>query len=969
IEKIEFANGSSWDLATINGNAWIRGTTGADSLSGFNSNDTIFGDLGNDTLNGGNGNDIYVYRSGDGSDTIAETVNSSGDTLRLTNLNAADVLLRHANNDLFIHVNATGEEIKVTNHFGTTNRGIEKIEFANGASWDLATINANAPLRGTDNAETLNGSSSADVMDGMGGNDTLNGGNGDDTLTGGLGNDTLTGEVGSDVYVYRSGDGADTISDVRSETVPDGYGWSTYYYGGGSNELDVLRLTDLNASDVTLRHSGNDLYVKVNANGQEIRVVDQFRSTYWGIEKIEFANGSSWDQATINANAWIRGTTGADTFNGSAVNDVFFGDLGNDTLTGQVGSDVYIYRSGDGSDTISDVMAVSGGDGYSSWTDYYGGASNEIDVLRLTDLNASDVTLRRSGNDLYVKTNATGQEIRVVDQFNTSSPYYWGIEKIEFANGSSWDLATINANTWIRGTTGNDTITGFNSNDNIFGDAGNDTLNGGNGNDVLSGWSGDDTLNGGSGNDWLDGGAGIDLLTGGSGDDGYYITDTTDTVTEAANGGWDHVDTTLASYTLGNEIEGLYFRGAGAFAGTGNALANVIAGGAGDDNLYGGLGNDTLDGGAGNDWLNGGAGADTLLGGAGDDGFYIDDTGNSVIEFAGDGSDHVNTTLGSYTLDANVEGLYFSGTGNFAGTGNALDNWIISGAGNDTLIGGAGNDWLEGGAGADSMSGGVGDDAYVVTDTGDTVTELTSEGWDSVHTTLASYTLGENMEGLYFTGTGSFTGLGNALDNWLAGGSGNDTLQGGLGNDGYMVSNAGDVLIELEGQGWDSVHTTLSSYTLGANFEGLYFDGTSAFTGLGNALDNWIVGGSGNDALMGDNGNDHLFGNEGNDQLYGGAGHDVLEGGAGNDALTGDSGNDTFVFHPGFGADTVTTFADGTDEDMIEFSTSIFANFAAVQAASAQVGTDVVIAASPTDTVTLKNYNLANLGADDFRFT
>src|SRR6185312_5829741 len=98
----------------------------------------------NDTLNGGNGNDIYVYRSGDGSDVIAETVNSSGDTLRLTNLNVADVMLRRSGNDLYVKVNATGDEIKVTNHFGTTNRGIEKIEFADGTSWNLATINANA---------------------------------------------------------------------------------------------------------------------------------------------------------------------------------------------------------------------------------------------------------------------------------------------------------------------------------------------------------------------------------------------------------------------------------------------------------------------------------------------------------------------------------------------------------------------------------------------------------------------------------------------------------------------------------------------------------------------------------------------------------------------------------------------------------------------------------------------------------
>ena len=76
---------------------------------------------------------------------------------------------------------ATGHEIKVTNHFATANRGIERIEFADGTIWNLATINANAPIRGSDSAETLNGSSGDDTIDGLGGNDTLNGNGGNDT--------------------------------------------------------------------------------------------------------------------------------------------------------------------------------------------------------------------------------------------------------------------------------------------------------------------------------------------------------------------------------------------------------------------------------------------------------------------------------------------------------------------------------------------------------------------------------------------------------------------------------------------------------------------------------------------------------------------------------------------------------------------------------------------------------------------
>ena len=68
---------SSWDLAAINANAWLRGTTGNDTVNGFDGNDTLFGDLGNDTFNGGKGDDVYVYRSGDGADIISESVSST----------------------------------------------------------------------------------------------------------------------------------------------------------------------------------------------------------------------------------------------------------------------------------------------------------------------------------------------------------------------------------------------------------------------------------------------------------------------------------------------------------------------------------------------------------------------------------------------------------------------------------------------------------------------------------------------------------------------------------------------------------------------------------------------------------------------------------------------------------------------------------------------------------------------------
>src|SRR5262249_10923407 len=150
---------------------------------------------------------------------------------------------------------------------------------------------------------------------------------------------------------------------------------------------------------------------------------------------------------------------------------------------------------GDGNDTIADVVVETYSDGYSSYTNTYGGESNEVDVLRLADLNAADVTLRRSGYDLYVKTNATGQGGKVTDQFYPYS--YNGIERLDFADGSSWDLAAITANTWTQGSSSNDTMNGTSGSDRFDGLAGNDALNGNNGDDILMGGAGNDTLNGG----------------------------------------------------------------------------------------------------------------------------------------------------------------------------------------------------------------------------------------------------------------------------------------------------------------------------------------------------------------------------------------------------------------------------------------------------------------------------------------
>ncbi|SHK39300.1 Concanavalin A-like lectin/glucanases superfamily protein, partial [Roseomonas rosea] len=135
-------------------------------------------------------------------------------------------------------------------------------------------------------------------------------------------------------------------------------------------------------------------------------------------------------------------------------------------------------------------------------------------------------------------------------------------------------------------------------------------------------------------------------------------------------------------------------------------------------------------------------------------------------------------------------------------------------------------------------------------------------------------------------GADIIAGLGG--DDRLLGGAGSDQMFGGLGDDGYMVDDAGDVVVELAGEGYDRV-TARIDYVLGANVEKLMLEG-AAVSGTGNALDNRILGTDGANILSGLDGEDALVGNGGNDQLLGGAGDDRLVGGAGADSMAGGLG-------------------------------------------------------------------------------
>ena len=145
----------------------------------------------------------------------------------------------------------------------------------------------------------------------------------------------------------------------------------------------------------------------------------------------------------------------------------------------------------------------------------------------------------------------------------------------------------------------------------IYTNGGNDFISALGGNDFISAGSGADQVYGGSGNDFISGGSGDDFMDGGSG------IDTVD-YRHWDGGGVYNLTTEVASFTgyYNEEIRNFenIYTGDGADIVIGNAAANVINtgdgndyinGSGGDDQLIGGRGNDTIVGGFGNDRING----------------------------------------------------------------------------------------------------------------------------------------------------------------------------------------------------------------------------------------------------------------------------------------------------------------------------------------------------------------------------
>lgn len=910
----------------------IEGQGGNDSLYGSFGSDLLIGGLGSDQLDGALGNDTYEFSSGEnGYDFIWEGLfggEAGGfDTIRLNDAyDPAGMQLWRMGPDLSISFShATGsDQILVVDHFAAGgNNAIEQIEFSDGTVWSATAI-ANRVMRegmpmnaATEIGDTIGGSSVTDYLYGLGGDDTMSGGLGDDSLYGNDGSDTLFGNDGGDALFGDSGhdalygnvgfdflsggDGNDLLTGgAGNDWMEGGLGDDTFQIGVDAYTQDHIQLGLLEGGSDTLRlgpgldpsitflyQQGPDLLVRFSTTNQEVVVRDYFVSPNTPIERIVFADGTTWEKqsianriTTLNSNQvtegadtlvggeWsdhLAGMGGADVISGGAGEDQLSGDTGGDTLFGNGGAD-YLF-GGDGSDSLSGNAGDDVLDGGNGDDRYYFGRGDGNDrineyitpgnnnrVIFGNGIEYGDLLVSTIGDGIRIQISGTTDELNISDPTNPLGPHTVGV--FEFADGTEATFGQLfGYGMYVKGTDADETLSGtFDS----------DSLHGAGGADTIYGQDGNDTLSGGQGNDWLHGGSGNDRYLFNLGD------------------GLDFID------DMGTPFED-----------------NRVIFGAGitpDDLRIYNVGWPTfhIEVGENRDALN----------------FSMTNPGDpaspgsiSTYEFA-DG-----TTLTHAQLIA--RGYHVGGT-EYADylTGSSANDRMYGYGGDDTLRGMGGDDLLVGGAGYDFLDGGAGNDTYTFApgDGSDTIWE---GSW-----------LQDADAGGFDTISLSYDPAALWLDQW--GVNLNISSQYGaiLVSEQFGNSDRAIERIEfVDGTFWNQA--AINS-RIAANNANTLTEGADTIVGgdwgemwSGQGGDDVISGGRGDDMLYGDFGNDTLFGNADSDWLFGGDGDDALHGGRGNDMLSGGFGRDTYYFGVGDGDDRI-DMPYLSEDDRLIFGKGIF---------------------------------------------
>jgi Ca2+-binding RTX toxin-like protein len=653
-----------------NGADTLAGTNGGDLMLAGNGDDVVDGRAGIDVIDGGGGNDTLIGAAGmdfllgglggdalDGGSDADILLGGDGDD-RLTGGGGDDVLDGGNGNDTAAYALST-QAVAVDLAAGTASggdagndmlMGVENVE--GGLGDDV--------IRGDDGANRLLGGDGDDRLAGRGGDDFLDGGNGNDTAGYALSTLGVTVDLAAGTAT-----GADIGTDalVSIENVEGGLGDDIIRGDDGANSLlggdGDDRLAGRGGDDFLDGGTGSD--TAGYALSTQAVIVDLAAGTATGagndtLASIENVEGGLGDDV-------IRGDDGANRLLGGDGDDRLAGRGGDDFLDGGTGSDTAGYAlstlgvivdlalgtaTGAGNDTLVSIENVEGGLG----DDIIRGDDGANSLL---GGDGDDRLAGRGGDDLL--DGGTGSDI---------AGYALSTQAIIV------DLAAGTAT-----GAGNDTLVSI---ENVEGGLGDDIIRGDDGANSLLGGDGDDRLAGRGGDDFLDGGTGSDTA-------GYALNTQAVIVDLAAGTATGAGTDTLVSI---ENVEG----GLGDDVIRGDALANRLLGGDGDDRLAGRGGDDFLDGGAGTDTA----------------GYALTVQAVTVDLQAGIATGGAgNDTLVSIE---NVEG----GLGNDIIRGDALANLLLGGDGNDRLVGRGGDDTLTGGSGVDTFVFGLGFGRDTITD-------------------------------------------------------------------------------------------------------------------------------------------------------------------------------------------------------------------------------------------------------------
>lgn len=872
-----------------NGNDYLNGYEGHNYLDGGDGDDrlvisnrpnvlstTLIGGRGNDYLQGAYEDDIYVFNRGDGQDTVEDTGGRTDlvDVIEFgAEISKDDLIFKRVNNDLLIQVGLTGSDsLTIKDHFVNSNRQIELIAFADGSTLtkDEYLKNLSVNLTGTDSADILTSAGGNDTIIAKDGNDTItsgagrdtiDAGSGDDIINAGTANDTITGGSGNDTYIYKAGDGQDTIRDISG--------------------TDTLNLQSIQASALKFTQDNNDLLINfTNANSDSIRVSEWFSSADNRIEQLKLDDGSILDlNAAVEAQLITKyGTFSDDNLELTGTKTQVVAGAGNDTITDTTSNNTtYIFNKGDGKDTIIE-------------------SNSSTDTIQLNNITQQEVSYSKIENDLIIKLGADDQ-ITIKDFTNRANR----IENISFNNGMTMLLAealattakvfgndktvTSNAddNLWLEQGAkinlreGNNqayinsngiatTVTSGAGNDNIeVYDNANVTLNLGNGNNNALVKDGNHAITSGTGNDNIILGAGVSNINVGAGNDNVTITKTQ--------------TSSSFSVSLGAGNDSLKVNG------TGGAIK--VSNSSGDDQFNLININTQVSALGGNNLINldnsGLAGdINTISLAAGDDQITINSSGQTTIR-AGEGTNQVNlggggtfsVSAGSGDDQVKVQDLANSTLS--LGNGN---NTILAQDGNHKITTGSGNDSITIGGGVSTISSGDGDDDVTITNS----------------QSLNKYTinLGAGNDSLNFNGNGGELAS-------VTSSSGNDQIN--INNTRSQITlSSGDNTVnlnnsQLSGES-NSISTGVGNDMIAVNSNGINTinagNGTNQITISGNSS-NTVTSGSGNDVIKS---------NAGSLTLNSGAGDDVLE-------ITSNEAQDKFTLSLGDGNDTVRITATG----------------------------------------------------------